>query len=376
MTTYNFLETKLPKDFAREKVIAMQELVEQGETFTVLGMPGEGVSSFLRFFATHTFAQFAFIDIYDLVRLSKLEYLRQILRNLGGTELPNDEQQVMDAIREKLLELSKSEKKVVIICNRFDQMSEKIDRSFLANLYQLSKVAPKKIVFIFTANIPLSELCPDAVSGYNLTFYSNSYYFGRYNPEDIKAIIKLNFPAIINNPKKFERALKLGNGHYQLTGMVLKSESSENPLLDKIVRLALSEIYESLNHHRKTSVQKIAQGKQLLEIDPYLIHIGIVDEVDGIQKLFTPLLADFVQGYVALKLPVKERKLFKLLQKKEGELVTKDELFHYIWTDDSESATDWALNALVYRLRKNPQLRNGGYEIISLKKQGYMLIKI
>jgi hypothetical protein len=255
-------------------------------------------------------------------------------------------------------------------------MSEKIDRSFLANLYQLSKVAPKKIVFIFTANIPLSELCPDAVAGYNLTFYSNSYYFGRYNPADMKAIIKLNFPAIKNNPQKLERSLMLGNGHYQLTGMVLKSESSENPLLDKIVRLALSEIYESLNHHRKNIVQKIAQGKQLMEIDPYLVNIGIVDEVENKQKLFSPLLSDFVQGYVALKLPVKERKLFKLLQKKEGELVTKDELFHHIWSDNSESATDWALNALVYRLRKNPQLKNGGYEIISLKKQGYMLIKI
>jgi len=372
MTTYNFLEKKLPEGFATEKVSAMRELIEQGETFTVLGMPGEGVSTFLRFFALQSFAKFAFIDIYDLVTLSKLEYMRQILRNLGATDLPLDEQEVMDEIKAKLFELSEGDKKVVIICNRFDQMSEKIDRNFLANLYQLSKVAPKKIVFIFTANIPLSELCPDAVSGYNLTFYSNSYYFGRYEAKDLKEMIKLNF-STVSDSKKLDNSLRLGNGHYQLTGMVLKSESHENPLLDKIVRLALSEIYESLSQHRKSIVQRIAQGKKILEVDPYLNRIGIIDEN---HHLFSPLLSEFIQSYIAFKLPVKERKLFKLLRKNEGEVVTKEEIFDYIWQEQSENATDWALNALVYRLRKNPQLKTNGYKVISLKKQGYSLIKI
>lgn len=375
MINKNFVEKNLPDSFAVSKVSDIKKLIDKGDSFTMLGMPGVGVSSFLRFVASTDIAYFAFVDIYQIVSLSKLEFLRQILKNLDVEELPGEEQQVMDAIIKRLQELSKAEKKIVIICNRFDQLSEKIDRNFLANLFQLTKVAPQKIVFIFTSNIPLYELCPDAISGYNLNFYSNFYYFGRYEESDIKDLLRLNFEISDFNSERVQKALKLSKGHLQLAQMMIKTESIENPILDRFVRLALSEICESLTHTRKNQIRKISQKKTVENLDSYLQNIGIVS-LNPKQELFTPLLEMYFLNYVALKLPLKEKRLLKLLKKKQDEVVKKEELFDYIWQGESENASDWSLNALIYRLRKNPQFKSAGYEILSLKKQGYMLVKV
>ena len=54
------------------------------------------------------------------------------------------------------------------------------------------------------------------------------------------------------------------------------------------------------------------------------------------------------------KLAQKEQKLFFLLQKDLGKIVTKDKIFEEIWKDES----DWALNSLIYRMRQ--ALSKGG----------------
>jgi L-methionine (R)-S-oxide reductase len=76
-----------------------------------------------------------------------------------------------------------------------------------------------------------------------------------------------------------------------------------------------------------------------------------------------------------LKLPQKEGKLFSLLQKELGKTVPKDIIFKEIWKDTPDEATDWALNSLIYRLRKNTTFHKSGYIIENNKDIGYSLIK-
>ncbi|MBI2597455.1 winged helix-turn-helix domain-containing protein [Candidatus Daviesbacteria bacterium] len=59
-----------------------------------------------------------------------------------------------------------------------------------------------------------------------------------------------------------------------------------------------------------------------------------------------------------------------------GNVVSKDEIFTEVWGEESENATDWALDALIYRLRKHPFLKAHGYIIESYKKVGYSLIQV
>ncbi len=91
-------------------------------------------------------------------------------------------------------------------------------------------------------------------------------------------------------------------------------------------------------------------------------------------SLFTPLLSEYIKTNLPVKLPVKEKILFNLLRKNLGKVVTKYEIFTEVWPN-SEDATDWALDALVYRLRKNSFIHSHGFIIESSKKVGYTLIQ-
>jgi len=76
-----------------------------------------------------------------------------------------------------------------------------------------------------------------------------------------------------------------------------------------------------------------------------------------------------------VKLPAKEKALFSLLKKRLNMVVSKDQIFEHIWESDPESASDWALNALIYRLKKNPGFLASGYVIENHKKLGYSMLK-
>ena len=69
------------------------------------------------------------------------------------------------------------------------------------------------------------------------------------------------------------------------------------------------------------------------------------------------------------------KKLFILFKKYLGRTISKDIIVEGIWGKDSEAATDWALNSLIYRLRKNQTFINQGYIIENDKKIGYKMTR-
>lgn len=379
MKRYSFKEAQLGEDFAREKLIKIKQFIESSTSFTILGMPGVGVSYFLRYLASSNLACFVFVDSFALSTLSKREYLSWLLHELGGKAKNLTEQQIYEECKKRLEILAKKYPKIVIIFNRFDQLfaqpTDQFDKLFLANLRSLRQISPDKIVMIFTANKPLYEICPDAIIGSNLNFYSQLFYFGIYTEKDLYKLLKITQPDISNSDAKTRILMKLSGGHNQLLHIILKSESQENLLADKFVKLQLREIYESLNVQNRKTLQRIASSKDPHEVDSYLVNIGMVLKEKSGYRLFTPLLKEYISSTIDVKIAAKEGKLFKLLKKNLGRVVPKDELFEDIWKDDFDNASDWALNALVYRLRKNPKFKLMGYSIENHKKIGYMLSK-
>lgn len=71
--------------------------------------------------------------------------------------------------------------------------------------------------------------------------------------------------------------------------------------------------------------------------------------------------------------PPKENKLLNLLRERSPECVSKDEIIELLWSNTGGEGSDWALNALVYRLRKHPAFVASGKTIITHKKQGYSI---
>ena len=274
----------------------------------------------------------------------------------------------MQETKKILKEISEKRTKIVIIFSRFDQLKAQFDWNFLSNIQSLTQVSPGKIVLIFTSTKPLYEIVrPEALAGGNLNFYSESLYFPPYSKEDLRKLLEIE-PGRPTPKDKLERLLDLSGGHNQLFHILLSSPK-EQLLLDRFVKMQMKEFVDYLNYHQRKQLQKLALGKTA-EVDEYLEGVGMIKK----GQLFTPLLPEYIKTNMPVKLPAKESVLFKLLKANMGKTVTKDEIFAEVWPG-SEEATDWALDALIYRMRNHPFLKAQGYIIESQKKVGYTLIQ-
>lgn len=397
---YNFQEKGLGPTFAKEKMADFKRLIEASQSFTVVSMPGVGVSYFLKYLtskskvlqasskiintASEAGPYFVHVDLYNLPTLNQHEFYRMFLRDLAGNPDGKSDEQVFLETKEIIKKMVQKNEKVVIIFSRFDQLRKDFDENFLSNLQSLTTLAPNKIMLIFTAIKPLYELTPDAVSGGNLPFYSKILYFKPYSNEDLKKLFLLEHTQKAH--PNLDEVSKLSGGHIQLLNIFMNSQKANNLLLDKFVTLQLKDLYNYLDYQQKKDVQRIALGKTTAEVDEYLLGVGYAQSTSEVKKmqlhlggvkfrLFSPVLAEYIKTNLPSKLPVKEATLFRLLRNNMSKVVSKDEIFANVW-QESDEATDWALDALIYRLRNSQFMKTHGYAIESHKKVGYTLIQV
>lgn len=368
---YNFKEKTFGPDFAKDKLEDFKTLIDRGISFVTMSMPGVGASYFLKYLAMQEFAHFVHVDMYSLPALTQHEFFKLLLSELGGRPGKESDEELLQKSKLILKKLAEKEAKIVIIFNRFDQLKRVLDSNFLSNIQSLV-INPDKVVLIFTSIKPLYELAPEAVSGGNLNFYSENLYFKPYSIKDLREILTIE-PGRLTSKENLERLLIFSGGHNQLLHILLSSQK-EQLLLDQFVKLQLKELVDYLDYTQRKQIQKIAQGKKTEEIDEYLLGVGMVKKEGQNYQLFTPLLVEYIKTNFPVKLPVKEARLFKLLRRNMGNVVSKDEIFNEVWGDSAE-ATDWALDALIYRLRNHPFIKAHGYIIESHKKIGYSLIQ-
>ncbi len=372
---YQFREKQFGPKFRAEDVAKIKDLIDHSITFSFAAMPGLGVTIFMRYLACQDFAQFIYVDTYALTNLSKYEFYKLLYHELGGIKSVKTEQQAIEQCKVKLGELVKKDKKVVIIFNRFDQLKKLFSNQYFAELISLRNVKPEKIVLIFTATKPYIEILPDDISGDRVNLFSKTFYLKPYSLVDLKKLLLISAQTSVHTPSFIKKAIQLCGGHFQLLQLFLKSERLDPPFIDRYVRFQLKELYEYLNYHQRKQIEQIALGKVVTHIDPYLFEVGMVKKTGETDQLFTPLFTDYVKANLPVKLPIKEKALFNLLKKKINLVVTKDEIFEHIWQGNPDSASDWALNALIYRLKKNPGFISSGFIIENHKKLGYSMIK-
>lgn len=371
---YNFKEVQLGKNFAADKLKSFKRLIEDAISFVVISMPGVGVSYFLKYLASQDFARFFHVDMYSLPFLTQHEFYKLLLTELGGNAGKKTDDQLLYESKKILSDLSQKHQKIVIIFSRFDQLKKELDWNLLSNIQSLTTINPDKIVLIFTSTKFLTDLAPEAVRGGNLNFYSKILYFKPYSKQDLKKLLSIE-PDKQLNEAILDKILDLSGGHNQLLHILLSSQKQQNLLLDQFVKLQMKELLDPLDYQQRKTLQKIALGKKVEEIDDFLLEIGIAQKKNSKYGLFTPLLAQYLRTNLPVKLPVKEAKLFKLLRKNMDNVVSKDEIFAEVWAENDQNATDWALDALIYRLRKHPFIKSNNYIIESHKKVGYTLIQ-
>lgn len=370
---YNFKEAQLPKNFAGDFMHQEEKKLAPSGVLNIIGASGVGLSFIARFLAIRTNS--IYVDIASLVKPTKKNFFTLLLDELGVKKVTGDDQELLNSCRIKIPEVLQKEKQLLFIFNRFDDLGKEIDAELLSNIRTLRHVAADKISIIFISHKPLYQISENAVSGANLDMFSNFLYFKGYSRQDLKMLIKIFSPELMSKLKKDSKAYVFSGGNYQLFKLLLKSQA-KLPRDDVFVNLSLKKIYENLSYSQKKLLQKIVFKNTISEMDQELIDTGLVRENKSGFVLFTELFGDYIKDRSKMKLPFKERKLFRLLKRKEGQVVDKEVLFSQLWNENEQDrATDWALNALIYRLRKNPYFIARGFAIESYKKIGYSLIK-
>jgi hypothetical protein len=365
---------KLSNDFYKDQIAEIKQLIDKSISFTTIGISDFGRTVFLKHLASLPLAdKFIFVDIYELATFSRLELYRLLLKQLGKETDTKDEEEIILGIRQELEKLVKINKKVVVILNRLDLVNFKFDRIFFDNLRAFRKIGEDQIVFIFGVCNPIHSFAGDSMLGSDVLFYSHISYLALYNKKDLLELAQ-HFSQDISDKTRLEQALELSGGHFQLFQLVLQNRQL-SPIDNEFIQLALKNIYRHLNHDQKKQVLKVALGKVAEINDDYLIKTGFVKKTVSTNQLFSPLMADYVKNHSGVKLSTKENKLFKLLKNNLGEILSREQIFDKVWEENTEGATDWALDALAYRLRKNPAFMNSGYILENHKKQGYSLIK-
>ena len=255
---------------------------------------------------------------------------------------------------------------MVLVFNRFDRLGPILDQSFYENLHFLSEVAGGKLVMMFVTAMPVIEFTGQGLQEL-LRLIDAVVYFPGYEAKDLREIVK-STGAEEPEPK----ALELSGGHHALMQILMRCQNLDNALSDPMVELLIKDIYLGLSPKRRKDVDAVASGRNK-PVDPFLVNLGYIIDENGKFRAFSPLLTEYAQRQSQEHLPVRERRLLALLKRNAERLVSKQDIFDAVWKESDGIATDWALNALVYRLRRHPAFNSQRYTIESHKKQGYIL---
>lgn len=338
--------------------------IDSSGSVNLVAMPGAGVTFFVRQLAYRSPDEFISINSFEMHDFSKAALYNQLSRKLGLDPAPADHVD-LQAIGNALKQRASANNKVVLVFNRFDRLGPILDQSFYENLHFLREVAGGKLVMMFVTAEPVIEFASQGLQDL-MRLIDAVVYFPGYQAKDLREIIKSSGAEDIE-----QKALELSGGHHALMQILMRCQNLDNALSDPMVELLVKDIYFGLSPKRRRDVDAVASGRSKA-VDPFLTNLGYIVG-KGKAATFTPLLAEYAQRQSQEHLPVRERRLLSLLKRNTGRVVTKQDIFDAVWKESDGIATDWALNALVYRLRRHPAFNSQRYTIESHKKQGYIL---
>lgn len=363
-------------NFASQQIIDLAEKVDSAAAVSVLGISGVGITLFLKHATTQLIGRIIYLDVFSLTSFKTAEFYKALLQELGGsTQLKDDTTENLISGCKKQVGLLVNENKKVVICiTGFDQLQPEFSASFFHYLRSIRAVDPAKVVYIFGVCRRLDTLLPISLIDTDISLFSSVYYLKPYSKEDMNYLLSTYGPRTDLSDIEVSKLVDLSGGHFQLLQMLLNSEIRNNPTHDPFIQLIFKNIFMHLNTVQKAIVRKLATGGTYNKSDSYLTSIGIVKPSDEGHELFSKLFRDYVRELNVRKLPVKERRLLAVLKKNEGKIVSKQDIYDAIWRG-TDIGSEWALNALVYRLRKHPTFIAQNYTIESHKKLGYSLMK-
>ena len=344
--------------------------------------------------------------------IDEISQQHEALLNSGG-DLLRVQRYFKAALR---LLLANSQRKLVLLCDQFDEVYQEADERLFANLRGLREAYKYRLSYlVFTRDIltRLAPMDPGREEFYEV-LASNVMGLKPYNREDANLLLAR---VADRNQWKVEESLKellfgLTGGHAGLLRAVFMAVKQndfalKNDEKDTVVSLLTIPTIEAECHKLWNSLT--VEERRLLAYRAHELPSessdegtikrlqlkGLLNEESG-NCLFSPLFAAYVKNQEALwerplyldertrqvwvlgrptsPLTALEYRLFDLLYTRLDSLVTKDELIDAGWPAAKGGVSDEALTAALYRLRKKIEPEPDKPRFLdSLRDQGYRL---
>jgi hypothetical protein len=336
-------------------------LVDTATSFNLVAASGVGVTFFVKYLESRLSAAFVYVNPYEMHEVTQAAVYSQLARKLDAAEDSG-----LDGIRLAIGQRLESTGTVVLLFNRFDRIRKVVDDQFYDHIRYLRDINRARVVVAFVTTEPLVESVSAEASEF-MSLVNRTVYFAGYGDEDMQELL-----AAGGSRRATDAELRLAGGHHLLLQVVMGCQDVDNALSDPMVELLVHDLVMGLSpRRRKLLTQCLGTAREV--DDGCLLQTKFVQK-DGVWTAFSPLVDEYVQRVQIKNLPLKEQRLFDLLLSREGGIVSKQVIFDHVWVEDDGIASDWSLNALVYRLRRHPAFDRKRYEIVSHKKTGYMLV--
>jgi len=425
-------ESRYPDKTRFEEIEKVIEKLRSGRSCQVIGAPGVGKGSMLRFLPYNKALRtlhlgkdeptyhFVYMDFSEVKNKNLSDIFKFILISLSYSlserELNNehtvlekilkdvikvpDEMVLFQALKQSIDYLANErELTTIFLIDRFEEYLPNVSPEFFPNLKILRNRAKYKFGVVIAATRPIEDIIETQVLGEFYEFLAGNIV---YLPLHDKIGLDFRFDHLEKitgkkvNDKIKDEIIKLSGGHGKIARISYEATLASGGAMDlldllisnKQVRAGLFEIFRFLTPEEKADIK-------LKEVNEFLDNLGLTKN----GKIILPLLSSFmdtaleqaieklsynldtneiVRGEEKLsdKLSPSEFKLLKYLLMNQGRICEKDEIIQNVWKESKtqEGVTDQALDQIIYRLRKKVEKDPNSPKIIqTIKGRGYKL---
>lgn len=411
----------LPKKKLIERYKTLFDVIKKRQSGCFIGLPQSAKSGYLRFLLeekkiirkllpswdkTHKVLYF---EPIPLITNNPYHWLFQLSIKLASFDnrylhiKTKDPSIILTNIQEYILRLDKNKEHLTIIlakANVWERLTKEAGYALRA-IWDTARKPPHNpcsFIFLLYSKSPSLDSLSEFYKPLDPVLNENLMYFRTLDKSEtaytIDRLASFYNLKITQSIKK--RIFELTGGYYRLiqnTINILNAIKTEKFSLKLIQELGKDKVnlndigifWESLTEGQKTELIKSVKGaSNNVKSNSTLIKIGILTKENKIcsewinRYILEKRYAKTFEDIEVIKNLFKGKEYFVLTYflKKESEVVTRDEIARILWGNkENEKYSNWAIDKTVSRIRHKLAANNTACSIITIKKQGYVLLK-
>ena len=373
MTARTWSFSYFPKDYHKDNLIKISQILKKGETVQLIGAPGSGTSALVRlitqvpkikniYFPKSLNFNFLLLDGNFLLERNSLTLSRLFL-SLFGTQadIPEDNVGINQKLEEEISRIC-SKGNLVLIIDHIQELDYPELAPFFANLSYVYRRFRPNLNFIFISDRLLRTRAD----------LENFKDLGRFLTSNIISISNLNQKDSFWFIKDVEKQVRLHLNKEEETE-IFKISSGFPRTMKRLVEavskgFSIDELMENPNLFPALAIHldELSESGGMIQESPILIayrnSLSDKDKGDHFENI------KFNQRLTKL-----EDKLLKFFLLKKGEVVVREDGIEKLWGENAVAISDHAYDQIVHRLRGKLRTSIPKVELETIKGRGHCL---